>query len=175
MALVLIGSLLTARLEAQRNGSGFGRSGRFHAGQRFSQHTGFYSPYFFPDQLQDELPDDQMYWTQETEHEPLQRILYSPPAPEQPVRDAMLIEIPGASRDREAAPSPPAIFVLTNGERLEAQRFLLTATSLTVNISRAQRVIPLTALDLDSTMAANRQRGVRLQIPTEHNEIVLGF
>ena len=175
MALALVGSLLTAPVEGQRNGPGFGRSTTFHAGQRssgrfapgFSRHAGFYWPYF--------VPDDEGFWTQETEQEPLQRILYSPPSPEQPVSEALLIEIPGTSEEKKAAPSPPAIFVLTNGERVEAQRFLLTATSVTLNIGHTQRVIPIAAVDLDSTVAANRQRGLRLQIPADRNEIFLGF
>ena len=76
---------------------------------------------------------------------------------------------------KDAEPLPPAMFVLKSGERLEARRFLLTATSLSMNINRQQRVIPLDALDLDATIAANRQRGVNLQIPADHNEICLSF
>ena len=76
---------------------------------------------------------------------------------------------------KDAEPLPPAMFVLKIGERLEARRFLLTATSLSMNINRQQRVIPLDALDLDATIAANRQRGVTLQIPADHNEICLSF
>jgi hypothetical protein len=76
---------------------------------------------------------------------------------------------------KDAEPLPPAMFVLKSGERLEARRFLLTATSLSMNINRQQRVIPLDALDLDATIAANRQRGVTLQSPADHNEICLSF
>jgi hypothetical protein len=115
----------------------------------------------------------------------LQRILYSPPEPERTPAAAQVIELPRTPGMKEAEPQPPAIFVLKSGERLEARRFLLTATTLSVtgnvnsntnlNTSRSQRVIPLDALDLDATVAGNRQRGITLQIPADQNEICLSF
>jgi len=58
---------------------------------------------------------------------------------------------------------------------LEAQRFVLTVSSLSVNISRHERIIPLEAIDLDATTAANRERGINLPIPSDRNEISLSF
>ena len=69
----------------------------------------------------------------------------------------------------------PAVFVLTNGERLEAHRYMLTADHLSVTVDRQQRTFPLTMLDLKGTMAANRERGTDLRIPADRNEISLGF
>jgi hypothetical protein len=38
-----------------------------------------------------------------------------------------------------------------------------------------QRTIPLPDLDLKASTTANRERGVNLRIPTNPNEIVMGF
>jgi len=72
-------------------------------------------------------------------------------------------------------PVPATIFILTTGEKVEAQRYLLTASSLSVTVQRNQRTIPVQMLDLDATEAANRDRGVELLIPTDLNEISLRF
>jgi hypothetical protein len=69
----------------------------------------------------------------------------------------------------------PAVFILTSGERLESERFLLTSSSLSVSINRQQRVIPTDAVDFVATVAANRERGINLHIPADLNEISLGF
>ena len=99
-----------------------------------------------------------------------------PPAPA-PVPEApKLIEVPQAKNPGPASkPDPPALFILTNGERLEARRYMLTADSLHVEIARRQRTISLGQLDLDATIAANRERGIDLKIPADRNEIFLGF
>jgi hypothetical protein len=45
--------------------------------------------------------------------------------------------------------------------------------SLTVH--RNQRTIPLQMLDLDASIAANRDRGIDLRIPSDRSEISLRF
>ena len=180
---LLVASLLTASLHAQRVGGGFRNPAGFSAytGQRgsfngsFSGRRGGFYPYLSPD-----LSDDESYWAEGPRPEPLQRILYSPPEPERTPTAPQVIEIPHTQIPRtpgtnEAEPLPAAMLVLKSGERLEARRFLLTATTLSININRSQRIIPLDALDLDATVAGNRQRGITLQIPSDHNEIFLSF
>lgn len=184
---LLLASILTASLEAQRAGAGFhafgpthgqsahtGRRGfsNGHLPDRFQRSYGlgaFLSPYFFAE-------DDRSL------HEEVGEPLGPEPGPQlyAPERErlpapAQVIEIPVAAHPGAVKPSLPAMFVLTNGERLEAQRFVLTVSSLSVNIGRRERVVPVEALDLDATTAANRERGVNLQIPTDHNEISLSF
>ena len=88
---------------------------------------------------------------------------------------AQVIEIPSASKPADVKPMPATIFVLTNGEKVEAQRYLLTASSLSVTVQRNQRTIPVQMLDLDATEAANRDRGIDLRIPSDRNEISLRF
>lgn len=98
-----------------------------------------------------------------------------PVAREVPPVEPQIIEIPGGVRKAPADPLPPAIFLLANGERLEARRYMLTADYLYVTVDRQRRTIPLGMLDLGATIAANRQRGIDLSIPADHHEISLGF
>jgi hypothetical protein len=71
--------------------------------------------------------------------------------------------------------TPPAVFILSNGDRLESSNYLLTTSSLRVQQGEAQRTIPLNAVNLDATIAANHERGVDLKIPKSKSEIVLSF
>lgn len=86
-----------------------------------------------------------------------------------------LIEIP---EDPSAPPSkslPPTVFVLRNGERLEAYHYAIMEGSLRIAVDGKQRTIPVAALDRKATIAANHERGIDLKIPTNQSEIVLGF
>ena len=94
------------------------------------------------------------------------------PAPAGP----KLIEVPPTKGFATTTkPEPPALFVFANGERLEINRYMLTANSLRVEIGRQQRRIPLSEIDVDATIAANHERGINLEFPTGRNEIFLGF
>jgi len=96
--------------------------------------------------------------------------------PAAPVESPKLIEIPLTQPAGAAAkPEPPTLFVLASGERLEARRYTLTADSLRIQIDRHERTIALSKLDLDATIAANRERGIDLQIPTDKTQIFLSF
>jgi len=87
-----------------------------------------------------------------------------------------LIEVPQTKEvGAPSKPEPPTLFVFANGERIETRRYMLTADSLHVEIGRQQRTILIGEVDLDATIAANRQRGIDLQIPTDRNHISLGF
>jgi hypothetical protein len=71
--------------------------------------------------------------------------------------------------------TPPTVFILFNGDRFESSNYLLTTSSLRVQQGEAQRTIPLDAINLDATIAANHERGVDLKIPKSKSEIVLSF
>jgi hypothetical protein len=88
---------------------------------------------------------------------------------------AQVIEIPDTQKNTQTNPLPATVFVLTDGEKLETGRYLLTANSLSVTVHRAERTIPLRMLDVDATVAANRDRGIDLRIPSDQNEISLRF
>jgi len=74
-----------------------------------------------------------------------------------------------------AGPTPPAVFILFNGERLETNHYLLTNNSLRVQQGGAQRTIPLSTINMDATVAANHERGIDLRIPKSKSEIMLSF
>jgi hypothetical protein len=88
---------------------------------------------------------------------------------------AQVIEIPDTQKSTQTNPLPTTVFVLTDGEKLETGRYLLTANSLSVTVHRVERTILLRMLDVDATVAANRDRGIDLRIPSDQNEISLRF
>ncbi len=94
------------------------------------------------------------------------------PVPQSP----KLIELPDA-KDAEGPSKPdlPTLFVFANGEQLEARRYTLTPDSLRVEVGRQQRTIALDKLNVDATIAANRQRGIDLKFPADGSQISLGF
>jgi hypothetical protein len=139
----------------------FAGRGSYRAGR-----GSYFSPYFLP---------DESYGAGEPASEPFPRIIYSPPDPAKPAVQVQVIELPGNATSKESKPLQMAMFILTSGERLESQRFLLTASNLSVSVNRRQFVIPLDAIDLDATVAANRERGIDLHIPSDRNEISLSF
>ena len=73
-------------------------------------------------------------------------------------------------------PTPPAVFILSNGETLESSHYVVTADSIRLQQgSGVERTIPLSTLNRDATVAANQKRGINLQIPSNKNQITLSF
>jgi hypothetical protein len=95
--------------------------------------------------------------------------------PETSPSKPLVIEIPGAASSTTAKMLQPTIFVLARGERLEARRFVLTSSTLSVSIDRQQRTVPIDMLDINATITANHERGIDLRIPADRNEISLSF
>ncbi len=75
---------------------------------------------------------------------------------------------------KAASPAPPAVFILSSGEKLESSHYLVSSDSVQVEQGGTQRTIPLSALNVDATVAANRARGIDLKIPAK-GQIMLGF
>lgn len=182
LALYFIAGSLPA--SAQRNGGshsaapssranfagGFGRRGQafsHHHSRRFSNSGYGFFPYLDPLDYETPAP--------EPEIPAPAPVATQQQVPEPPHASAKVIEVPGASNPANAKAQPPTIFILTNGERVEPRRFLLTASNLSFSIDRRQRTIPLTMLDVEATIAANRDRGIDLRIPADRNEISLSF
>jgi hypothetical protein len=188
---LLVASLLTVGVEAQRAGGGFhgngfrgfspgfyGQACRGHRGfsHRFGPNSGYGwgGAFLFPDFL----PDAETYVEPQSEppaNERAPQPVYYQPEPEKPSADPQTIELPPAAAQSPSQLPPATMFILTTGERLEARRFVLTTGGLSVTVNRMERRIPLASLDLEATLAANRERGVNLQIPADHNEISLSF
>ena len=86
-----------------------------------------------------------------------------------------LIEAPRGRSAPLLKSLPPTVFVLKSGERLETHHYTIIAGSLRIDDQGIQRTIPLSALDLKATIAANHERGIDLKIPLNQNEVLLGF
>jgi hypothetical protein len=135
-------------------------------------------PYFFPGYESDwpETVSQEQEREKETNPAPLVRVLEASPTRDaERAMPAQVIEIPKASKIVSPKSLPPTVFVLVSGEKLETQRYLLTATSLSATVARSQKTIPLELLDIDATVAANRNRGIDLRIPNDRNEISIRF
>jgi len=177
LATLLAACLLTGCLQAQRTGvhasAGGHRGGTYRpaASQAFPhRHTprnGAGSYFLSYGESFDNQPDA------ESANVPAPSVVI-PRAPAPQLPHAQVIEIPVVSAS-PAKELPPAIFILASGERLEARRFVLTASNLSVSIDRQQRTVPLAMLDLNATLAANHGRGIDLRIPDDRNEISLSF
>ena len=94
--------------------------------------------------------------------------------PSAPPQSPKLVEIP-VPKDAVAKPNSPAVFVLNNGEQLESRRYVLSVDSLRVEVGRNQRIIPIGALNVDATIAANQGRGIELTFPQDRTSLFLGF
>ncbi len=98
-----------------------------------------------------------------------------------------VVNIPPAEKGRAAQPaspqsavpsavaSPAAIFILANGDRLESGEYTLTAESVQVVQNGVHRTIPISAVNVPATLAANKQRGIDLKIPANKSQMVLAF
>lgn len=95
-----------------------------------------------------------------------------PNAPQASIWEAP--NVPGKNQ-APAKPTPPAVFVLSSGDRLETADYLVTVNSVRVDQNGVQRTIPLSQLNVDATLAANKARGVNIKFPTDKSQIMLGF
>ncbi len=72
-------------------------------------------------------------------------------------------------------PIPKTIFVFTDGEKLEADHYVLHATFLHVTADGQDRSIPLSALDQKKTVSVNQERGIAIKFPASRSEVFLAF
>jgi hypothetical protein len=96
-----------------------------------------------------------------------------------PVADPKLIEIP-ESTVRAAIKAPDrtvsTVFVLADGRRIESQNYTVTDSILTIKESHHPALqIPLDQVNVEATLAANRERGLDLQLPESKSEILISF
>jgi hypothetical protein len=181
---LLVVSVLLGPLQAQRAGATFhGNAGGQHVHSGFAGRRGFpnrafanghrrngFGSYLIPydDWLGYEQPETEM-----VTDAPAPPVVVRPTAAS-PIPKAQVIEIPG-DKNAIVRVLPPTIFILATGERLEARRYVLTASNLSLSIDRQERTVPLDVLDIDATIAANHVRGIDLRIPESRNEISLSF
>lgn len=191
-ALLTISILITAPAQAQARGGGFegGGGARISGGaghgspsgprrgySRYRNYGSVFAPWYYPywDGGWD-LPDSAE--PPAGGASPSVIVLQSRDDSRQPVRvpeSPKLIELPDAKDAAAPKPDLPTLFVFANGDKLEARRYTLTPDSLRLEIGRQQRTIALDKLNIDATIAANRERGIDLKFPTDENQIFLGF
>ena len=132
------------------------------------------------------LWDDEPYWYDEPYEDESgallapQRVTMQPGrsrpvAQDIPAASPKVIELQGMGNSAASKPLPPAMFILTDGERFEVRRYLLTHDTLYLTVDHHERTIPLAMLDINATTAANQERGVEMRIPAGRSEISLSF
>ena len=88
-----------------------------------------------------------------------------------------IIEVPGSVKNtaQPASPPPTAVFILSNGDRVESTDYSVTSNSVRLVDKGVRRTIPISALNVQATEAANKQRGIELNVPTDNSQMVLAF
>ena len=86
-----------------------------------------------------------------------------------------LIEIPGGAPSVTPQPKLAAVFLFTNGERIESDDYMLTKDDLYVTTKGQQHRYPVKSLDEAATKAANIERGIVINFPHSSSEFNLNF
>lgn len=72
-------------------------------------------------------------------------------------------------------PSASAVFILSNGQKIESGDYVITVDSVSLQQDGQERVYPLSKLNVSATVAANRERGLDLKIPDNKAQITISF
>ena len=86
-----------------------------------------------------------------------------------------MIEAPRGRGGPPVKTVPPTVFILKSGERIETRTYTIQGGSVHITLQKDQRSVPIAELDVKATIASNHARGIELKIPTNPNEIFLGF
>jgi thioredoxin-related protein len=86
-----------------------------------------------------------------------------------------LIEIPGGGPTSTPQPKAPAVFLFTNGDRIEAEDYMVTKDDLFITTNGQKHSYPVRSLDKPGTRAANIERGIVVTFPTTISEFNLNF
>jgi hypothetical protein len=188
-ALLTISILLAAPLHAQRGGiafhsggsmgsgphfGGFGNGSHF-ARNRYANYGSAFLPWYGDYGFDDGYAPEYYPQPASPSPSPVVIVMQGQQRPATPSEAPKLTEVPQVQERPLSKPLPPTLFVFTNGKKLETSRYMLTAASLEVEVGRQQRTVPLSALDVDATIAANRERGIDLKIPSNRNSVSIGF
>jgi hypothetical protein len=133
---------------------------------------GFVDPFWYPGYYSEPVVIEREVPVQPVPAPPAQ---IAAPEPQRIPTAPKVTDIPATAKAETSRRMPAAVFVLASGERIESRHYLLTAESVQLTVERKRRRIALEALDLRATLAANRERGLDLQIPIGGSEVVLGF
>lgn len=86
-----------------------------------------------------------------------------------------LIEIPGGGPMATARPKAPAVFLFTNGDKIESDDYMLTKDDLFITTAGQKKRYPISALNQTATKTANVERGIVITFPKSSSEINLNF
>ena len=86
-----------------------------------------------------------------------------------------LIEIPGGGGTSTPRPKAPAVFIFSNGDRVESEDYLVTKEELFVTRNGQKSRYPIKSLDKAATKNANIERGIVISFPTSTSEFNLNF
>jgi len=86
-----------------------------------------------------------------------------------------VIEVSTGKEDPPSQSGPPTLFVMANGDRLEARRYMLTADFLDIEVGQKHRRVPMSQLNVQQTIAGNHERGIEIKVPHDTGEVFLGF
>ena len=91
------------------------------------------------------------------------------------VASPKLIEVPQDDPTYVPRPKVTAIFVFTNGDRVESDEYLITKDALFVTKGGQKTRYPINTVDRSATKAANEGRGVDIVFPKSKSEFNLDF
>jgi len=201
IAMILIGSTLAVPLEGQRAGGGMHGGGRPVGGHgpgfvitggfpsapfrgnfgfRHFRNFGWYGGAWIPW----DYPGWGYPWqsrggytgsAQNSVAAPIIIERSAPAVPALPPEPPKIVEAPASTETAPSQPALPALFVLANGERLEARRYMLTAEAVDIEVGGKHRRVPMSELSVEQTIAANRERGIEIRILHDTSEVFLGF
>ncbi len=94
-----------------------------------------------------------------------------------PVKGPVVWEAKNTQVKNQAPPQPaaPAVFILSNGQKVESGDYFITVDSVRLQQDGNERVIPLSTLNLNATIAANHERGLDLKFPDNKAQITVSF
>jgi hypothetical protein len=95
----------------------------------------------------------------------------TPPPPPGP----KLIEVPQDNTTYAPRPKVVAVFVFTNGNRIESDDYLITKDAVFINKDGQKTRYPINTIDRAATNAANQERGVEIVFPKSRSEFNLDF
>lgn len=93
----------------------------------------------------------------------------------QPPPSPKLIEVPQDETTYTPRPKIVAIFVFTDGNRIESDDYLITKDALFINKDGQKTRYPINTVNRDATKAANQSRGVDIIFPKSKSEFNLDF
>ena len=82
---------------------------------------------------------------------------------------------PGSAPELSSKPTPPALFILSDGKQLESSHYVLTAQNLEIQDGPKPQTIPLSAVNREATTAANQKRGLNLKFPNSTSQMTISF